>query len=136
MTTASELAIVVDDNIMDQNHVTVAEAARRLGRSIEQVRRYLREGKLPGQRIGQQWFIEEEALAGWLPSRREASASRISEAVTTYEVRPMKTHVTKKRERLISEELFREINETAEKIRREAGEFDVVGLLREEREEH
>lgn len=45
--------------------VTVAEAARILGRSIEQVRRYLREGKLPGQRIGQQWFIPAAALRSW-----------------------------------------------------------------------
>jgi excisionase family DNA binding protein len=42
--------------------ITVAEAARRLNRSIEQVRRYLREGKLRGQRIGNQWFVEEGAL--------------------------------------------------------------------------
>jgi excisionase family DNA binding protein len=43
--------------------ITVPEAARRLNRSIEQVRRYLREGKLRGQRIGNQWFVEEGALA-------------------------------------------------------------------------
>lgn len=45
--------------------VTVAEAAKILNRSIEQVRRYLREGKLPGQRIGQQWFIPKDALSSW-----------------------------------------------------------------------
>lgn len=42
--------------------ITVAEAAKILNRSIEQVRRYLREGKLPGQRIGQQWFIARADL--------------------------------------------------------------------------
>ena len=42
--------------------ITVAEAARRLSRSLEQVRRYLREGKLRGQRIGGQWFVEEASL--------------------------------------------------------------------------
>ncbi|MBI2913512.1 MAG: helix-turn-helix domain-containing protein [Chloroflexi bacterium] len=42
--------------------ITVNEAARRLDRSIEQVRRYLREGKLKGARVGQQWFIEEASL--------------------------------------------------------------------------
>ena len=42
--------------------ITVAEAAKRLGRSIEQVRRYLREGKLKGQRVGNQWFVDEEGL--------------------------------------------------------------------------
>jgi excisionase family DNA binding protein len=37
--------------------LTVAETARALQRSTEQVRRYLREGTLPGQRLGGQWFI-------------------------------------------------------------------------------
>lgn len=52
--------------------ITVAEAARRLNRSTEQVRRYLREGKLRGQRIGNQWFVEERTLAAAdARSRRE-----------------------------------------------------------------
>jgi excisionase family DNA binding protein len=42
--------------------ITVAEAAKRINRSIEQVRRKLREGKLKGQRIGNQWFVDEESL--------------------------------------------------------------------------
>jgi len=42
--------------------LTVDQAAKRLGRSTEQVRRYLREGKLRGRRIGNQWFIDEDAL--------------------------------------------------------------------------
>lgn len=41
----------------------VPEAARLLDRSTEQVRRYLREGRLRGRRIGNQWFIEAAALA-------------------------------------------------------------------------
>lgn len=41
---------------------TVQEAAKELGLSIEQVRRHLREGKLLGQKLGQQWFIEETSL--------------------------------------------------------------------------
>jgi excisionase family DNA binding protein len=42
--------------------VSVAEAAKRLNRSTEQVRRNLRDGKLKGQRIGNQWFVEESCL--------------------------------------------------------------------------
>jgi excisionase family DNA binding protein len=38
--------------------LTVAEVARLLCRSTEQVRRYLREGVLPGRRIGGQWFVD------------------------------------------------------------------------------
>jgi excisionase family DNA binding protein len=115
-------------------YLTVNEAARRLGRSIEQVRRYLREGRLPGRRIGQQWFIEEEALTRWRPERR--AAGRVGEAVATYEAITMKTDKTKKRERLIDEGLLREIDEIAERIREEAGEIDVVELIRQDREEH
>jgi len=51
--------------------ITVAEAARRLNRSIEQVRRYLREGKLRGQRIGNQWFVEESATRDSMTTRYE-----------------------------------------------------------------
>ncbi len=42
--------------------ITVAETAQRLSRSTEQVRRYLREGRLTGRRIGGQWFIERSAV--------------------------------------------------------------------------
>ena len=42
--------------------LSVSEAARRLNRSTEQVRRYLREQRLRGHRIGGQWFIEAKAL--------------------------------------------------------------------------
>jgi len=43
-------------------HVSVHEAARLLDRSTEQVRRYLREGRLSGRRIGGQWFIDRSEL--------------------------------------------------------------------------
>jgi excisionase family DNA binding protein len=126
--------VVVDDNIMD-GYVTVEQAARRLDRSIEQVRRYLREGRLPGRRIGQQWFIEEAALASWHPAHRRAGAGRIGEAVATYEARAMKTDETKKGGTLSLKEWLTEVDEIAEEIRRECGEFDVVEMIRRSREE-
>jgi excisionase family DNA binding protein len=43
-------------------YITVAEAAERLDLSIEQVRRKLRDGKLRGHRVGNQWFVEESPL--------------------------------------------------------------------------
>jgi excisionase family DNA binding protein len=46
----------------DQDLLTVAQAARILKRSTEQVRRYLREQRLAGQRIGGQWFIKKSAV--------------------------------------------------------------------------
>lgn len=42
--------------------VSVAEAATMLERSTEQVRRYLREQRLAGRRVGGQWFIERAAV--------------------------------------------------------------------------
>jgi len=51
--------------------LSVADAARRLSRSTEQVRRYLREGRLSGRRIGGQWFIEGAAVATFLGGLRE-----------------------------------------------------------------
>jgi len=49
--------------------VSVAEASRILKRSTEQVRRYLREGQLPGQRMGGQWFIERSAVTSFGTTR-------------------------------------------------------------------
>jgi len=117
-------------------YVTVDEAARRLDRSIEQVRRYLREGRLRGQRIGQQWFIEEAALAAWRPGRRRAGAVRIGEAVATYEARAMKTDKTKSGERMILKDWLREVDEIAEEVRWGDVKLDVVEMLRRDREEH
>ena len=87
--------------------ITVAQAARRLNRSTEQVRRYLREGKLKGQRIGNQWFVEERTL--------EAPHG----------------------EPLVPAELVERIRRTREEIRRRVGhDFDVVEMIRESREGH
>ena len=54
-----------------QELISVADAARRLDRSTEQVRRYLREGRLGGRRVGGQWFIDGPALAAFLGKMRE-----------------------------------------------------------------
>ena len=89
--------------------ITVAEAARRLNRSIEQVRRYLREGKLNGQRIGNQWFVYETSL-----------------------------NSGEKLEPLIPIELVEEIRQRRKRIFLENGSqyFDVVEELRKDRESH
>jgi excisionase family DNA binding protein len=46
--------------------LTVPEAAKRVGRDPETVRRWIRSGKLRSQRIGTQHLIEEEDLAPFL----------------------------------------------------------------------
>jgi excisionase family DNA binding protein len=42
--------------------LTVPEAARRIGRNPETIRRWIREGKLPARKIGTQHLIEERDL--------------------------------------------------------------------------
>jgi excisionase family DNA binding protein len=54
-----------------QTLLTVSEAAQRLERSTEQVRRYLREGRLQGRRLGNQWFIDAATLDAFLHELRE-----------------------------------------------------------------
>ena len=54
--------------------LTVADAAQQLDRSTEQVRRYLREGRLRGRRLGGQWFIEESALTSFLEALHDQSS--------------------------------------------------------------
>jgi len=108
--------------------ITVAEAARRLGRSLEQVRRYLREGKLKGQRVGGQWFVEEASL----PLRYQlpgGPSARVREPGATMEA----TKMTKEE----IEALIKRVDENREAIRRRLGHgFDVVELLRRSREGH
>ena len=42
--------------------ITVPEAARRVGRNPETVRRWIREGKLRSQKVGTQHLIDEREL--------------------------------------------------------------------------
>ena len=108
--------------------VTVAEAARRLGRSLEQVRRYLREGKLKGQRIGGQWFVEEASLPLRYPLPRSPSAS-IREPVVMMETNRLTTEEI--------EALIKRVDENREAIRRRLGHgFDISRLIEESREGH
>lgn len=61
----------MDSSGSDRDFLTVAETARELGRSTEQVRRYLREGRLNGRRMGGQWFIDREAVRGFSNGKRK-----------------------------------------------------------------
>ena len=108
--------------------ITVAEAARRLGRSLEQVRRYLREGKLKGQRVGGQWFVEEASLPLRYQIRSGPSASIREPGVTMEATRLTKEEI---------EALIKRVDENREAIRRRLGhDVDVVELLRRSREGH
>lgn len=126
--------------------LTVAEVAERLGRSIEQVRRYLREGKLAGRRIGQQWFVEASALEGETQKAnrvREAAAAYVTPpfAVGRYE-RPVSGDDTERRRmnRDEIERLIAEVTALRERIRARRGGDDLpmtaAQLVRLDRDEH
>ena len=109
--------------------ITVADAAKRLNRSIEQVRRYLREGKLKGQRIGNQWFVDEKSLG----VRYQTSGQRpqsIREPTAVMETSRMTTEKIKG--------IIRRIDANREAIYKRIGgnvDIDVVEMLRRDREE-
>ena len=112
-----------------EGYITVPEAAQQLSRSTEQVRRYLREGKLAGRRIGNQWFIREPAVL-YQTRPVETEAPR-QEGPTEDRGRP-----AMRDERM---ELYERICSHREEIRRHweaAGvSVDVAELVRELREE-
>ncbi len=122
-----------------QGMITVQEAARRLGRSIEQVRRYLREGKLKGQRIGQQWFIEETSVPlVYRPSGGQLGSLREPTAVLET---PKMERAEMTREEI--EAMIRRIDERGAAIRKRVSgdirgdiRIDVVEAVREDRESH
>jgi hypothetical protein len=56
--------------------LTLNQVAQELDRSLEQVRRYVRGGKLPARKLGMQWFVSRKDLdtfrgAGGEPSPQE-----------------------------------------------------------------
>lgn len=72
--------------------VTVLEAAKRVGRDPETIRRWIRSGKLPAKKIGLQHMIDEADLPGGertkLPGawRRTATAEPMPDVVEAVRV--------------------------------------------------
>lgn len=59
--------------------MTVREVAERLKRNEDLVRRWLRDGRLQGQRFGRDWMVSERDLARFQrsePQRRERAELR------------------------------------------------------------
>jgi uncharacterized protein len=59
--------------------ITVPEAARRIQRNPETIRRWIREGKLEAKRVGTQYLVDEADLP-------DAHAPRVREATAPYQV--------------------------------------------------
>ena len=85
--------------------LTIKEVARELGRSLEQVRRYVREGKLPAQKLGMQWFVSRRALEAF-----QGNGGRVPEP-----------------------DILARIRANREQIKARTGLIDVIELLDEDR---
>lgn len=48
---------------------TSIEAAEILGYTVQHVRRLIREGKLPGKKLGRDWMVERAAVEKFMASR-------------------------------------------------------------------
>lgn len=53
-----------------KEYLTVPEVARKVALSEETIRRQVRSGQLKAEKIGNQWFIHEENLSGFIRTRR------------------------------------------------------------------
>ncbi|MBI4201720.1 MAG: helix-turn-helix domain-containing protein [Chloroflexi bacterium] len=112
-----------------EGYLNVQEAAQRIKRSTEQVRRYLREGKLEGKRIGGQWFIRESVVAYLVkPEENAVEAPLVSDEE---EMIPM---IAKERKALFERISARRlaINERWEKTGVTVDTATLVNELREE----
>ena len=50
--------------------LSVAEAAQRLSMDESQLRLFLRQGRIAGEKFGRDWMIPESALAQFKPQKR------------------------------------------------------------------
>ena len=58
------------------DELTLMQVARELGRSLEQVRRYVREDKLAAHKVGMQWFVMRRDLAAFKHGKKRVLATR------------------------------------------------------------
>ena len=62
--------------------LTVPEAARRVGRNPETIRRWIREGRLRSERVGTQHLVDEDALDALVVTAEPIPSGRDERTVT------------------------------------------------------
>jgi excisionase family DNA binding protein len=89
--------------------LTIAQAAQRINRSVEHVRRCLRAGKIKGRRIGNHWFVEEASLN----VRRQPAGQYLIPREVIEQVRELREEITR-RNRSQSLDVLKMLKETRE----------------------
>ena len=62
--------------------LTIKEVAAEFDRSIEQVRRYVREGRLPARKMGMQWFVDPGDVEEFRAGRRGGDSEEVARSGT------------------------------------------------------
>ena len=64
--------------------LTLLQVARELNRSLEQVRRYVREGKLRSHKLGMQWFVNRQDLKSFKHGASQSGQDDVLERIRTH----------------------------------------------------
>ncbi len=91
--------------VTQEEDLKLNQVAQELGKSLEQVRRYVREGKLPARKLGMQWFVTRRDLDAFKTPDRKVN----------------------------QQELLERIKVNRERIRARVGQINVLDLLDEVR---
>ena len=51
--------------LFDPDYITSAQAAERLGYTIQHVRRLIHQGRLVGTKIGRDWVVRRDSVEAW-----------------------------------------------------------------------
>ncbi len=111
--------------------ISVKEAAKMCGRNMETVRRWIWSGKLPAEKLGNQLFIKRNDFASFcrLPARSvPAKAGEIA-------VREYKAETVTKLELGSRTDLIRRMRKLRERIRASVGNLDAAETIEQLRKE-
>jgi len=65
--------------VAQEEDLKLNQVAQEIGKSLEQVRRYVREGKLPARKLGMQWFVTRRDLDAFQANEPKSNAKDVLE---------------------------------------------------------
>lgn len=84
-----EVLFEINSNCTIYDYISVAEYAQSVGKSIEQVKVHLRNGRIPNARkVGRDWIIHKDSIAYYPTDNRVTSGKHIGQHQKYYKSRP------------------------------------------------